>query len=103
MWKPNMTDSLTFEFHNDFVSSLAINPESPFCFASGDTEGKVAVWKLGTGQAQSPFFVWESQSAISSLCWNKSGLKLGIADVKSNINVISFPRSKMTFSDKVLK
>lgn len=49
LWKQNMTDSVTFEFHNDFVSSLAVNPQSPFCFASGDTEGKVAVWKLATG------------------------------------------------------
>lgn len=51
MWKPNMTDSFTFEFHNDFVSALTVNPESPFCFASGDTEGKVAVWKIATGSA----------------------------------------------------
>lgn len=98
-----MTDSVTFEFHNDFVSSLAINPYSPFCFASGDTEGKVAIWKLGTGNSQNPFFIWESEKAISSLNWNKSGLRLGVADVGADINVISFPKSKLTFADKVLR
>lgn len=51
LWKQNMTDSLTFEFHNDFVSALSVNPFSPFCFASGDTEGKVAIWKLATGNS----------------------------------------------------
>lgn len=44
-----MTDSIKFEFHNDFVSSLSVNPFSPFCFASSDAEGKVAIWKMGNG------------------------------------------------------
>lgn len=56
-----MTDSLTFKFHNDFVSALAVNNQvSPFCFASGDSEGKVAIWKLGSKNADIPIFVWEN-------------------------------------------
>lgn len=35
--------------------------------------------------------------------WNRSGVKLGIVDVNGAINVITFPRSKLTYSDKVLK
>lgn len=46
-----MTDSIQFMFHNDFVSSLSVNPISPFCFASSDAEGKVAIWKLANGQS----------------------------------------------------
>lgn len=102
LWKKNMTDCLTFTYHNDFVSSLDINPYSPFCFASADTEGKVAIWKLSKGHSESPFFIWENEHAISSIKWNKKGIKLGISDVNGSINVITFPRSKLIYSDKVL-
>jgi hypothetical protein len=104
IWKYNMTDSKTIKYHNDFVTALDVNNNlSPFCFASGDSEGKVAVWKLATGNSDAPIFVWDNNFAISKLCWNNSGNKLGISDVNGAINVITFPRSKLVLDDEALK
>ncbi len=103
IWKYNMTDSMTIRYHNDFVTCLDVNKNlSPFCFASGDSEGKIAIWKLATGNADIPVFVWDNLNAISKVSWNESGLKLGITDVNGGLNIITFPKNKLTHSNSKL-
>lgn len=46
--------------------------------------------------------MWENQHAISELKWNKTGIKLGISDVNGGLNIITFPKSKLNYSEKIL-
>ena len=69
----NMVDSRTIKYHNDFVTSIDVSNLSPFCFASADADGKIAVWKLCSGNLDIPIFTWENQYSVSKLKWNNIG------------------------------
>lgn len=96
-------DIQTIKYHDDFVTALDVNNNlSPFCFASADAEGKLAVWNYNAGSWNSPIFEWNNDCAITRLQWNKSGTKLAVSDIKGKLNVITIPKSKISLSEKVL-
>ena len=93
----------TIKYHDDFVTALDVNNNlSPFCFASADAEGKLAVWNYNAGNWSAPVFEWNNDCAITRLQWNKTGTKLAVSDVKGKLNVITIPKSKIMLSEKVL-
>lgn len=93
----------TLKYHEDFVTALDVNNSlSPFCFASADAEGKLAVWNFNAGSWNTPIFEWTNDCAVTRLQWNKTGTKLAVSDIKGKLNVITIPRSKIMLSEKVL-
>jgi WD40 repeat protein len=91
----------TFRYHNDFVTSIDINNTlCPFTFASGDAEGKLAVWKLDSNSLDVPIFEWANSSSISRLNWNFSGTRLAVGDVKGGVNILTFPKSKLLIPER---
>lgn len=93
----------TIKYHDDFVTALDVNNNlSPFCFASADAEGKLAVWNYNAGSWSAPIFEWNSDCAITKLQWNKTGTKLAVSDIKGKLNVITIPKSKIMLSEKIL-
>lgn len=91
------------KYHDDFVTALDVNNNlSPFCFASADAEGKLAVWNYNAGSWNSPIFEWSNDCAVTRLQWNKTGTKLAVSDIKGKLNVITIPKSKIMLSEKVL-
>lgn len=101
-------DSLTNEvstntFHNDFVTSLDVNNQlCPFTYASADVEGKLAVWKIDQNCMNQPLVEWTNSHAISKIRWSSSGLQLAVGDVRGGVNVLSFTKSKLMISDKMM-
>ena len=91
----------TFRYHNDFVTDIAVNRSvCPFTFASADSEGRLAVWRLDSPSLELPVFEWTNPAAISNIAWNKTGLRLAIGDVRGSVTTLTFPKSKLALSEK---
>lgn len=96
------TEAFSSTFHNDFVSALDVNNQlCPFTYASGDVEGKLAVWKIDQSHVNQPVCEWSNPNSISKIRWNSSGLELAVGDVKGVVNILSFSRTKLMISDKM--
>lgn len=92
----------TIKYHDDFVTALDVNNGlSPFCFATGDAEGQLAVWNFVGANVDSPVFEWKNSCAISKLRWNKTGTKLASIDINGGLNLISFPKNKLMPGEKL--
>ena len=90
-------------YHSDFVTSIDVNNQlCPFTYASADVEGKLAVWKIDSNFINQPVVEWNNPNSISKLKFSPSGLQLAVGDVKGGVNLLSFTRSKMMISDKMM-
>ena len=90
-------------YHSDFVTSIDVNNQlCPFTYASADVEGKLAVWKIDSNFISQPVVEWTNQCSISKIKWSSNGLQLAVGDVKGCVNILSFTRSKLMISDKMV-
>jgi WD40 repeat protein len=90
-------------YHNDFVTALDVNNQlCPFTYASGDVEGKLAVWKVDQNYTTQPVIEWSTPQAISKVRWNHSGLQLAVGDVRGGVNILTFAKSKLMISEKMM-
>lgn len=101
-------DTLGYEvavnnYHNDFVTGLDVNNQlCPFTYASADVEGKLAVWKVDQSYMNQPVVEWSNPNAISRIRWSHSGLQLAVGDVRGFVNILTFSKSKLMISDKMI-
>lgn len=90
-------------YHNDFVTGLDVNNQlCPFTYASADVEGKLAVWKVDQSYMNQPLVEWTNPNAISKIRWNHSGLQLAVGDVRGFVNILTFNKSKLVLSEKMM-
>ena len=90
-------------YHSDFVTCLDVNNQlCPFTMASGDAEGRLAVWKIEQNYTTQPAVEWNALNAISKLKWSPSGLQLAVGDVRGEVNVFTFAKSKLMLSEKMM-
>jgi len=83
------------EVHAHLIQATALEPESRW-LATGDSSGKVVIWKLGIkDHLTRSLETWQAAAGISALRWSPDGATLAVGDEHGQLtllNLVGFDR-----------
>jgi WD40 repeat protein len=77
---------MSFEHHQDFITSIDFNANHPAKFLSADADGGIALWNL---LKSTDFPMWSTSIGvgIGKVAWNIDGRHFAVGDSESRIGI----------------
>ena len=99
LWCPKVTREpiFSFESNEDYILDTKWNPMNPCFFATGDGEGYLDLWDIGSDLEAPIVRTHTGKSAVNKLRWSLDGSKLYTGHANGEIQVHSTNKKALEF------